>query len=73
MTFLRLDDILKEIRAHPEGVTIDDLMDFSKVPSWERESLKHKYVCKLGKLRTQGYITKVTEGTKGNPSIWRAN
>lgn len=64
--------ILAQLREHPNGCTISDLIDMKDHPFCDRSSIAQNYRDKLLKLFRRGYVTRTGMGTHGSPYVWSA-
>ena len=63
--------IISQLREHPDGCSISELIDMDCHPFNDRTTILQNYRDKLNKLFRRGYVTRAGKGTRTDPYTWR--
>lgn len=64
--------ILNQLKAHPDGCTISDMVEMDRYPFTDRSVVVKNYSSKLRQLLKLGFVTRSGHGGSKDPVIWRA-
>lgn len=69
--FVRIEEVLSEVRQYPDGVTIAYLVDSHGIDGKKRQAIVKKYCDRLQRLYRLGFVTRQGEGRRTSQFIWR--